>query len=66
MFNKTGKQIKTAGKEILCIFKSLRDDIRQEIKLHKEFKEFKKAQLQNDDDEPEVEANAHAHEDAQN
>lgn len=65
MFNKTGKQIKTAGKEVLCILKSLRDDIRQEIKLHKEFKEFKKAQLQNVDD-PEVEDNAHAREDAKN
>ena len=65
MFNKTGKQIKTAGKELLSIFKAVSDDIRQEAKLIKEFKDFKKAQLQNPT-KPEAEANAHAHEDAQN
>ena len=64
MFNKTGKQIKTAGKELLSIFKAVSDDIRQEAKLIKEFKEFKKAQLQNPT-KPEEEANAHAREDAQ-
>ena len=65
MFNKTGKQIKTAVKETFCILKSLRDDIRQEVTLRKEFKEFKKAQLQNPT-KPETKADAHAHEDAQN
>ena len=64
MFNKTGKQIKTAGKEILCIFKSIRDDIRQEVNLRKEFKAFKEAQLNKEDTSSEVAT--HAHEDAKN
>lgn len=45
MFGNTGKQLKTAGKEVLSIFKAIRDDIRQERQLHKEFKAFKEAQL---------------------
>ena len=64
MFGNTGKQLKTAGKEVLSIFKAIRDDIRQERQLHKEFKAFKKAQLNKED--VSSDATTHAHEDAKN
>lgn len=42
MFNKTGKQLKTVGKEVLSIFKSLKDDIRLELKVQKELRTYRK------------------------
>ena len=64
MFGNTGKQLKTAGKEVLSIFKAIRDDIRQERQLHKEFKAFKEAQLQKESATSETAT--HAHEDTKN
>ena len=42
MFNKTGKQLKTAGKELLSIFKAVSDDIRLELKVQKELRTYRK------------------------
>ena len=65
MFHKTGKQLKTAGKELLSIFKAVSDDIRQEAKVQKQLRTYRKeliAKLNS----ASAEANAPAHEDAKN
>jgi len=46
MFGNTGKQIKTAVKEVFGIFKAIGNDIRQEVTLIKEFKDFKKSKTE--------------------
>ena len=64
MFNKTGKQLKTVGKEVLSIFKSLKDDIRLELKVQKELRTYRK-ELYELAKEQEADA-TRAHEDAKN
>ena len=65
MFNKTGKQLKNVGKEVVSIFKTLKDDIRIEFKIAKELREYRK-ELYKVAETLEAESNAQAREDSQN
>lgn len=64
MFGNTGKQLKIVGKEVLCIFKSLRDDIRQEMNIQKQLKTYRKELISKQNSSED--ATTHAHEEAQN
>ena len=65
MFNKTGKQLRIIGKEVISIFKTLKDDIRLEIKISKELRAYRKG-LYEMAEALKEDPNAQAREDSQN
>ena len=64
MLNNTLKQLKTLGKESLSLFKAVKNDICQEIKISKQVRQFKKELRAKE--KPTETAPTHAHEEAQN